>query len=61
MFAGKVLSRLKDGRVHFRLLNRGQRVINSFGTKFQMTFVGCFFFILTNYRLERCLYVKLKC
>ena len=30
---------------------------NSFGAKFQMTFVVCFF--LTNYRLERHLYVKL--
>ena len=33
--------------------------LNSFGAKFQMTFVVCFF-ILTNYRLERHLYVKLK-
>ena len=37
---------------------------NSFGAKFQTTFVVCFFFffffILTNYRLERRLYVKLK-
>ena len=35
--------------------------LNSFGAKFQMTFVICFFFYLkTNYRLERRLYVKLK-
>ena len=34
--------------------------VNSFGAKFQTTFVVCFFFILTNYLLERCLYVKLK-
>ena len=33
--------------------------VNSFGAKFQTTFVVCFF-ILTNYRLERRLYVKLK-
>ena len=33
-------------------------VINSFGAKFQMAFIVCFF-ILTNYRLERRLYVKL--
>ena len=33
--------------------------LNSFGAKFQTTFVVCFF-ILTNYRLERRLYVKLK-
>ena len=33
--------------------------VNSFGVKFQTTFVVCFF-ILTNYRLERRLYVKLK-
>ena len=32
---------------------------NSFGAKFQTTFVVCFF-ILTNCRLERRLYVKLK-
>ena len=32
---------------------------NSFSAKFQTTFVICFF-ILTNYRLERRLYVKLK-
>ena len=32
--------------------------LNSFGAKFQTTFVVCFF-ILTNYRLERRLYVKL--
>ena len=31
--------------------------INSFGAKFQTTFVICFL-ILTNYRLERRLYVK---
>ena len=35
------------------------RELNSFCAKFQMTFVVCFF-ILTNYRLEKCLYVKLK-
>ena len=37
--------------------------INSFGAKFQTTFVVCvffFFFFLINYRLERSLYVKLK-
>ena len=33
--------------------------MNSFGAKFQTTFV-VFFFILTNYRLERRLYAKLK-
>ena len=33
--------------------------LNSFGAKFQITFVVCFF-ILTNYRLERSLYVNLK-
>ena len=33
--------------------------INTFGAKFQMTFVICFSF-LTNYRLKRSLYVKLK-
>ena len=32
---------------------------NYFGAKFQTTFVVCFF-SLTNYRLERSLYVKLK-
>ena len=32
---------------------------NSFGAKFQMTFVVGFF-ILTYHRLERCLYVKLR-
>ena len=32
---------------------------NSFGAKFQATFVVCCF-ILANYRLERRLYVKLK-
>ena len=40
------------------LVCRAERV-NSFGAKFQTTFVVCFF-ILTNYRLERRLYVKLK-
>ena len=40
-------------------LNITLSFINSFGTKFQTTVVVCFF-ILTNYRLERCLYVKLK-
>ena len=35
-------------------------LFNSFGAKFQTTFVVCFFFILTNLRLERRLYVKLK-
>ena len=34
-------------------------LFNSFGAKFLMTFVVCFF-ILTNCRLERRLYVKLK-
>ena len=35
--------------------------VNSFGAKFQTTFVVCFFFlILTNHLLERRLYVKLK-
>ena len=37
--------------------------LNSFGAKFQTTFVVCFFFfffILTNYRFERRLYVKFK-
>ena len=33
--------------------------LNFFGAKCQATFVGVFF-ILTNYRLERRLYVKLK-
>ena len=33
--------------------------LNSFGTKFQTTFVVCFSF-LTNYRLKSSLYVKLK-
>ena len=33
--------------------------VNSFGAKFQTTFVVCFSF-LTNYRLKRSLYVKLK-
>ena len=33
--------------------------LNSFGAKFQTTFVFCFLF-LTTYRLERSLYVKLK-
>ena len=33
--------------------------VNSFGAKFQTKFVFCFVF-LTNYRLERSLYVKLK-
>ena len=33
--------------------------LNSFGAKFQTAFVVCFF-ILTNHRLERRLYVKLK-
>ena len=33
--------------------------INFFGAKFQTTFIVCFVF-LTNYRLERSLYVKLK-
>ena len=33
--------------------------LNSFGAKFQTTFVVCFF-ILTDYRLERHSYVKLK-
>ena len=35
-------------------------IFNFFGAKFQTTFVVCFIFILTNYCLERCLYVKLK-
>ena len=35
--------------------------LNSFGAKFQTTFVACFlFFILTNFRLERRLHVKLE-
>ena len=36
--------------------------VNSFGAKFQTTFLVCFFFfiILINYRLERRLHVKLK-
>ena len=33
--------------------------MNSFGAKFQTTFVVCFSF-LTNYRLKRSVYVKLK-
>ena len=33
--------------------------INSFGAKFQTTFVVCFSFFLTNYRLKRRYYVKL--
>ena len=37
----------------------GHTWLNSFGARFQTTFVACFF-ILTNYRLERHLYVKLK-
>ena len=34
-------------------------IVNSFGAKFQTTFVVCFI-ILTNYCLERRLYVKLN-
>ena len=33
---------------------------NSFGAKFQTTFVVCFIFVLTNYRFERNLYVMLN-
>ena len=36
-----------------------RKSVNSFSAKSQTTFVVCFFFILTNYRLERRLYVKL--
>ena len=36
------------------------QTFNSFGAKFQTIFVVCVFFILTNYRLERRPYVKLK-
>ena len=48
---------------HLKLLSRHAcfhfcNTFNSFGAKFQTTFVVCFF--LTNYRLERSLYVKLK-
>ena len=39
--------------------SQGVRIFNSFGTRFQTTLVDCVF-ILTNYRLERRLYVKLK-
>ena len=46
-------------RYGFLRCDSNREFFNSFGAKFQTTFVVCFF-ILTNYRLKRCLYVKLK-
>ena len=45
--------------VVFYFRNAFNVVINSFLAKFKTTFSVCFF-ILTNYRLERPLYVELK-
>ena len=45
---------------NWAIVYKHQNFLNSFGTKFQTTKNVVCFFILTNYRLERRLYVKLK-